>query len=60
MVVRFWPGHGFAATPFVPEVTGAEEVVDALAVAVVPDVDAGDFDDNEDVFVVVEPVFGPC
>jgi hypothetical protein len=31
-VVRFCPGHGFAAIPAVPEVTGAEDVVDAVVV----------------------------
>lgn len=59
IVVKFWPGHGFAATPCVPEVTGAEEVVDALAVAVVLCVDTDDVDDNGDVCVVVELVFNP-
>lgn len=29
-VVKFFPGQGFAAMPVVPEVTGAELVVDAV------------------------------
>lgn len=31
-VVKFCPGHGFAATPIVPDITGAEDVVDAVVV----------------------------
>lgn len=52
-VVKFFPGQGFAAMPVVPEVTGAELVVDAVwvvaAVEVVDDVDiVEDIDDVED------------
>lgn len=50
-VVRFLPGQGFAAMPVVPEVTGAELVVDAVWVVadseVVDDVDI--IEDVEDV-----------
>ncbi|KAJ6113914.1 hypothetical protein N7523_007231 [Penicillium sp. IBT 18751x] len=35
IVVRFCPGHGFAATPVVPVVTGADDVADAVVEAVV-------------------------
>lgn len=31
-IVLFCPGHGFAATPIVPDVMGAEDVVDAVVV----------------------------
>lgn len=44
-VVKFLPGQGFAAMPDVPEVTGAELVVDAVWVVV-------DFEVVEDVDIV--------
>ena len=49
-VVKFFPGQGFAAMPVVPEVTGAELVVDAVwvvAASVVVD-DAEIVEDRED------------
>jgi hypothetical protein len=46
-VVKFLPGQGFAAMPVVPEVTGAELVVDAVWVVV--DLELVDVDIVEDV-----------
>jgi hypothetical protein len=44
-VVRFWPGHGFAAIPVVPDVTGADDVLDGSETVVVSE---------EEVSVVIE------
>jgi hypothetical protein len=60
-VVKFFPGQGFAATPVVPEVTGAELVVDAvLVVAAVEVFDVVDIvknvDDVEDEELEIEPL----
>jgi hypothetical protein len=38
IVVRFCPGHGFAATPAVPDVTGADDVADVVSDDVADDV----------------------
>lgn len=51
-VVKFFPGQGFAAMPVVPEVTGADLVVDAVWVVtaseVVDDVDIFESTNDEE------------
>lgn len=49
-VVKFFPGQGFAAMPVVPEVTGAELVVDVVCVVAASEVvdDVEIVEDKED------------
>lgn len=61
-VVRFFPGQGFAAMPVVPEVTGAELVVDAAwVVAASADVDCveEELGDRLMVLATIQPSFFP-
>jgi hypothetical protein len=53
-VVKFRPGHGFSATPIVPDVTGAEDVVDAVVVVEEDAVAVAVVEDSGSVEVVEE------